>query len=49
MLDTVGQWTAETGDNVDPGPIEVGAGYTDWVGRFRYLKCVRQLALLMFH
>jgi hypothetical protein len=23
------------GDNIDPGPIDVGAGYQDWVGRFR--------------
>jgi hypothetical protein len=23
------------GDNIDPGPIDVGAGYHDWVGRFR--------------
>jgi hypothetical protein len=24
-----------TGDNIDPGPINVGPGYHDWVGRFR--------------
>jgi hypothetical protein len=24
-----------TGDNIDPGPIDVGPGYHDWVGRFR--------------
>jgi hypothetical protein len=23
-----------TGDNIDPGPIDVGPGYHDWVGRF---------------
>jgi hypothetical protein len=23
------------GENMDPGPIDVGAGYHDWVGRFR--------------
>jgi hypothetical protein len=23
------------GDNIDPGPIDVGPGYHDWVGRFR--------------
>jgi hypothetical protein len=23
------------GENIDPGPIDVGAGYHDWVGRFR--------------
>jgi hypothetical protein len=23
------------GDNMDPGPIDVGPGYHDWVGRFR--------------
>jgi hypothetical protein len=22
-------------DNIDPGPIDVGAGYHDWVGQFR--------------
>jgi hypothetical protein len=24
-----------TGDNIDPGPINVGPGYHDWVGQFR--------------
>jgi hypothetical protein len=24
-----------TGDNIDPGPIDVGPGYHNWVGRFR--------------
>jgi hypothetical protein len=24
----------QIGDNIDPGPINVGAGYQDWVGRF---------------
>jgi hypothetical protein len=24
-----------TGDNIDPGPIDVGPGYHDWVGQFR--------------
>jgi hypothetical protein len=23
------------GENMDPGPIDIGAGYHDWVGRFR--------------
>jgi hypothetical protein len=23
------------GDNIDPGPIDVGAGYHNWVGQFR--------------
>jgi hypothetical protein len=25
----------QIGDNIDPGPIDVGVGYQDWVGRFR--------------
>jgi hypothetical protein len=25
----------QIGDNINPGPIDVGAGYHDWVGRFR--------------
>jgi hypothetical protein len=25
----------KTAENIDPGPIEVGVGYRDWVGRFR--------------
>jgi hypothetical protein len=23
------------GDNIDPGPINIGAGYQDWVGGFQ--------------
>jgi hypothetical protein len=35
MQETTARKTDKTADSIDPGPIEVGIGYRDWVGRFR--------------
>jgi hypothetical protein len=35
MQQTTARKADKTADNINPGPIEVGLGYRDWVGRFR--------------
>jgi hypothetical protein len=35
MQETTARKADKTADSIDPGPIEVGIGYRDWVGRFR--------------
>jgi hypothetical protein len=35
MQQTAARKADKTAENIDPGPIEVGVGYRDWVGRFR--------------
>jgi hypothetical protein len=34
MQQTTARKADKTADNINPGPIEVGLGYRDWVGRF---------------
>lgn len=35
MQQTAARKADKTADNIDPGPVEVGIEYKDWVGRFR--------------
>jgi hypothetical protein len=35
MQETAARKADKTSEGIDPGPIEVGIGYRDWVGRFR--------------